>query len=607
MSAARSSPSDSRTPAVALGCVGLLLLVFLAFALVAKLQSALEEEIANRLRTAAALSLAAAEEIGATRPGDPAMVARLDELRRISAVSMIVLFDRDGRKFTQVTREGIPDAVPRQVRVVRRGRDGGLASRRPELDAAGGWTLIAPAVGEGTVGAALVRLDPRDMGALATARVLVHGGKLMAGVIIVTGILVVLRWARPGGASAPSPRVRASVESASDVDVVLGTMKEVVHSLKDSETDYRGRWTEASRDADHFRTTSASIVESISSGIVAFDDAGRITLCNRAAESVLAFDGRTARGRRLTEVFGEHDPVTKLGVDLLERGGVATRLEIARTGTGGEARWIGVSSSVLPGSSGLAAGGIFLVTDLTEARRVREAGELKDRLSAVGEMSAGIAHEIKNSLHSLAGFANLLREDAKEGALPLPVRGILDEVRALDAMVRRVLEFAKPSSFSREPVFANRLVEDVQQALGEKAKAAGVTVTLELDPRAGPVLADALAMRGAFVNLAANAIEAMAPGGTLTIATRASDGPSEEVRVSFRDTGPGIPEADREKVFAPFFSTKGTGIGLGLALVQKTVTDHGGRIQLRSRSGVGTEFSIHLPSAEAASAVGARA
>jgi signal transduction histidine kinase len=134
-----------------------------------------------------------------------------------------------------------------------------------------------------------------------------------------------------------------------------------------------------------------------------------------------------------------------------------------------------------------------------------------------------------------------------------------------------------------------------------------VAIAVELDPAHAEIFADALAMRGAFVNLAMNAIEAMGPGGTLTVAARAADGPSEEVRVSFRDTGPGLPEELREKVFAPFYSTKPTGIGLGLALVQKTMADHGGRIQVRSRAGVGTEFVIHLPKAEAGSTVGARA
>jgi signal transduction histidine kinase len=140
----------------------------------------------------------------------------------------------------------------------------------------------------------------------------------------------------------------------------------------------------------------------------------------------------------------------------------------------------------------------------------------------------------------------------------------------------------------------NRLVEEAAAAIAEKAKAQRVEVLLDLAAELSDARLDAVSIRGAFVNLAGNAIEAMVDGGTLTISTRAADS-SKELRISFRDTGPGILEEDRAKVFTPFFSTKRSGVGLGLALTQKTISDHGGRIQLHSRSGVGTEFVVHLP------------
>ncbi len=614
------TPADSSEPrglASFLGTVGLLMLVLLAFTLVAKLKGALEDEVATRLRVAAQLALRAADEVEAPSAADPAFVARLEEARRLALVTTLALYDPRGRVLVVASRPGADESLPRQVRVVSRGAGAAdLASRAPDLDAGGGWSLVAPGRERSGVGAVLVRLDPNDLGALATARVLFHVGKIAAAVVAIVGVLMLLRWANPS-----SPRgalARPAAQPASDVDLVLGTMKEAMQSLKDSETEYKEMWNAAERDAEHFRTTSASIVESITSGIVAFDASGRITLFNRAAESVLAFDGRASKGRALSEVFGADDPLPRLAGTLFERRAPASRLEIERPGRDGAARWIGVSSSVLPRKDGVPAGGIFLVTDLTLAKRARDEGELRDRLSAVGEMSAGIAHEIKNSLHSLLGFANLLREDSKGGELPLPVRGILEEMRSLEAMVKRILEFSKPSSLSRESVSLNRLAEEAASAVAEKARAAGVAVALDLAPELPAAWADALAVRGAFVNLAANAIEAMegaragaspaaggtaeiaATCGTLTIATRAADSLGGELRVSFRDTGPGIPAPDREKVFTPFFSTKRTGIGLGLALVQKTIADHGGRIQVHSRAGIGTEFVVALPSADAA-------
>lgn len=583
-----------KSSASLLGVIGLVLLVVLALTLAVNLKTALEEQIAVRLRASAKLVLLAMTELESPRFADPDLTLRLDEIRTLVPVTAIAVYDGRGRTLAQSAEEDAADAWPRQIRLTDEsgGGIGDVDARQPELDGTGGWSLLVYGPAGSACGAVLVRIDPRDLPALGAVRTLFQLGKILAGLVILTGVLVLLRWVRPS--SPPIPSMRTSVDPSSDVDLVLGTMQQVVHSLKDSESDYRDRWTAAARDADHFRTTSASIVESISSGIVAFDAAGKLTLSNRAAETILEFDGKSAPGKMLAEVFGAGDPVTKLGQDLLERGGIASRLEISRLDARGETRWIGVSSSVLHRQSGVPAGGILLVSDLTEARRSAEEAKLKDRLSAVGEMSAGIAHEIKNSLHSIMGFANLLREDAKDTEPPLAVRGILTEMHSLDATVRRILEFAKPSSFSHERVPVNRLVQETASSIAEKARAQGVEVVLELAPDLHDAHLDALSIRGAFVNLGGNAIEAMTQGGTLTIATRAADS-SKEIRISFRDTGPGIPEEDRAKVFTPFFSTKRSGVGLGLALTQKTICDHGGRIQLHSRSGVGTEFVVHLP------------
>jgi PAS domain S-box-containing protein len=330
--------------------------------------------------------------------------------------------------------------------------------------------------------------------------------------------------------------------------------------------------------------------------VVAFDPAGRVTMFNRAAEDILAVPARRAHGRPVAEILGAEDPVTRVAARLQELGRPTEVLETARTDATGVTRWLGLTSTVLRGDDGADRGGILLIADLTETKRLRDQMELKDRLSAVGEMAAGIAHEIKNALHSLMGFANLLREDFP-GEPPLPVRGILTEVEALRGIVHSILEFSRPSSLATEPAQANALVREVAESVAEAARAGGVDVALELDPELPAVSLDAEAVRRAFLNLARNAIEAMGGGGSLTIATRATE-TGEGIRVGFRDTGPGIAESDRATVFTPFYTTKRDGSGLGLALVHKTVTDHGGRIVLLSRVGVGTEFIVHLPGGE---------
>jgi signal transduction histidine kinase len=259
---------------------------------------------------------------------------------------------------------------------------------------------------------------------------------------------------------------------------------------------------------------------------------------------------------------------------------------------------------VIRRKDGAPVGGILLLTDLTETKRLREQMGLHERLSAVGEMSAGIAHEIKNSLHSLMGFANLLRDDFADP--PLAVRGILSEVRSLESIVKGILEFSKPVALVRSPASVNELVVETSEAVAEAARSRGVAIALDLDDALPKAWIDAGAVKRVLLNLALNAVEAMGDGGTLTISTRRADIAADAdgspgraaVRVGFRDTGPGIAESERSRIFTPFHSTKRDGNGLGLAIAHRTVTDHGGRIVLHSRPGVGSEFVVLLPEEE---------
>jgi signal transduction histidine kinase len=181
-----------------------------------------------------------------------------------------------------------------------------------------------------------------------------------------------------------------------------------------------------------------------------------------------------------------------------------------------------MSGSPLKDAEGESRGGILLVDDLTETKRLRDAMAIKDRLSAVGEMSAGIAHEIKNSLHSLLGYANLLKEDAS-GEPPLPVKGVLAEVRSLEGLVKGILELSRPSRLVRAPVDLNHLVRETVDATAEAARARQVEVKSDLDETIPSVAADAASVKRIFLNCAINAIEAMEKDGVLTITTRPSE------------------------------------------------------------------------------------
>lgn len=231
----------------------------------------------------------------------------------------------------------------------------------------------------------------------------------------------------------------------------------------------------------------------------------------------------------------------------------------------------------------------------------------RDRLAALGEMAAGLAHEIRNPLGAIKGAAQYLDPERLGGEEGEFVQVIIEEVDRLNGVVTQFLDYARPLKSAPHPIDVNDVVERtlrlVQNALPEN-----VAVVAHLDPALPRAHSDAEQLKQVVINLLQNAVQAMPGGGRLTISTGlpAEDGGGfrlrsrgpEQVEVRVRDTGPGIAEQDREHVFVPFYTTKEKGTGLGLAISQRIVRSHGGNISLQSRTGEGTEFVIRLPAVE---------
>ena len=218
-----------------------------------------------------------------------------------------------------------------------------------------------------------------------------------------------------------------------------------------------------------------------------------------------------------------------------------------------------------------------------------------DRLSALGELSAGMAHEIRNPLGSIRGTAEILREGMADDDPRGEFAAILiQEVDRLNKVVQDFLEFARPGETDRGAVDLNALLQELLQFTRQPARSGGVTVAFA--PGAiPPVQADREQLRQAFLNLILNALQAMPAGGELTIATTAGE---KGVQVRFRDTGCGIAAGDLERIFNPFFTTRSEGTGLGLAIVHRIIQGHGGRIDVSSEPGIGTVFTLGLPAAK---------
>lgn len=223
-------------------------------------------------------------------------------------------------------------------------------------------------------------------------------------------------------------------------------------------------------------------------------------------------------------------------------------------------------------------------------RTFRESVDKLRELASLGEMSAGIAHEFRNSLGSIMGYAQLLR---RGGAKEEIIEKMVTQCHRFRSLLDEFLKFAKPAELKLEPL-------DVREILKESLSSADtdrLSVSLDFDPKMPSVRGDKLLLRQVFLNLIQNSAEATPAGGRLTVRVKGS---KDGVEIGFKDSGKGIPRENLTEVFTPFFSTKEEGIGLGLSLVHKIVTAHGGKVKVLSEEGEGTEVLILLPSSKPA-------
>jgi signal transduction histidine kinase len=223
--------------------------------------------------------------------------------------------------------------------------------------------------------------------------------------------------------------------------------------------------------------------------------------------------------------------------------------------------------------------------------------ERADRLASVGEMAAGIAHEIKNPLTGIAAAVTIIKDDfASTDARTEILNEVLEQVKRLDKTVNDLLFFGKPTQ--PEPTYTdiNSTLKKTLMFASQHRGGKNIEKRLELQEDLSPVYVDQKQIQQVFLNLILNAIQAMHDNGLLTVGTSMveKDG-MPWVRITIADTGPGMPAQILEKIFTPFFTTKAQGTGLGLAICHKLISQHGGDISVTSEDGKGTVFTVDLP------------
>jgi two-component system nitrogen regulation sensor histidine kinase GlnL len=428
----------------------------------------------------------------------------------------------------------------------------------------------------------------------------------MGTVWVLTGVLFVIVLA--GAALAASAARRFFHHGSQPIDdlgtpkprsdnpaaFMTASMQAVIQKLREQEKELEALHRAERERAEQTERLSEAVTRNMPAGLVLLNSAGLITSANPAAE--LALGIKSLAYRRYNEVLGADSRLTQLIAACLEQGRTFRREEVEYITPSHELCQLGVTISPILRANGEVSGAICLLSDLTELAALQKQIHMKENLAALGEMSAGIAHEFKNALATISGYAQMIRSEAKPGT-EIREHGekILDQTRALTHVVTEFLKFARPLELADEQVTLRPMIDRV---LAEVAEALpGVSITCEGE--FGDVSGDDALLRQALLNLARNAAEAAAdnPGGGQVIlrGEMEQSGPTQGQRISIADNGPGIPAEALTKIFMPFYTTKTNGTGLGLAVVQKIVVQHGGSIEARNQSQGGAEFIVWLP------------
>jgi two-component system sensor histidine kinase PilS (NtrC family) len=344
------------------------------------------------------------------------------------------------------------------------------------------------------------------------------------------------------------------------------------------------------KDLEQLEAFNASIVHSMDSGLLTLDSSNTITSLNRAAEQITGFGREEVVGQTLLAIFPgvvEHlSAQSELSHKRLQRYDVEFKKKNGSVG------YLGFSVSSLMEPDGRAIGKLLIFQDLTALKIMEAHIKRVDKLAAVGEMAAGIAHEIKNPLASMTGSIQLLKDQINVTSVTQKLMRIaLREADRLNGLTNDFLLFARPNSGNAEAVELGSTVDETLQLFEQDAvRRNGVRVVRQIAPDIWTKM-DPKHIRQVLWNLLLNAADAIDGKGTIEVSARII---RDTVQLAIKDDGCGIPEETQKTVFDPFFTTKTQGTGLGLSIVHRLVESYGGRVDVQSEEGQGTTFILHL-------------
>lgn len=348
----------------------------------------------------------------------------------------------------------------------------------------------------------------------------------------------------------------------------------------------------------------ATVIDSVGDGVIVVASSGLITLCNPAAEEITGFSRRQAQGAEFDKLFALEKTLLEMVNKTIRTGITISDHENVVVRSTGRITPVAVTCYPLVEGSGENIGAILTLKDITYIRELEAAVRQADRLSTLGTLAAGLAHEVKNPLGGIKGAAQLMeREFEPESEMLEYTQVMIRETERIDHIIRELLELASPRGVKWAPINLHQVLGDIlllqRQAVADRQ----IAFIQHFDPSIPEIMADGEMLTRLFLNLICNAIDAMGVDGRLTVSSRVlsdyrmaqNERRSRMVAIEISDDGPGIPSEDLENIWTPFFSTKSGGTGLGLTICHKIVSEHRGMIKAESDPGHGTKFTVLLP------------
>lgn len=427
------------------------------------------------------------------------------------------------------------------------------------------------------------------------------GGLLIAALITALLVKSLLRPYRLMVKKAAKEKIIPSFEEGKadgELNIAVGIFEQVIRELKQKEKALRELYQKTDRRAKNLESYNEYILKSMTNGMIICDEHGKITRINHPAEIILDKSESSVLGKHYKGVFGEPSSLCSVIQTAFTEQRPHSIPETSLNRASGESISLNLSSSVVKDERGNMLGVVVFLTDLTELKKLEQEIAFKDKMATLGEMSSGLAHELRNSMGAILGFGKLIRKRKDDGlAQSHAIDGLVNEAMSMESMLQRFLAFARPFQLKIQETDLKEIIDDCHGCVKEALKENKIAFEFDCQPNLRLIRGDRLLLKQCFQNLIQNSIQAMPNGGKLCVSVRDEQVRSGEkcILVEVSDTGWGIAKEDQERVFNPFFTSREKGTGLGLSLVKKIVSLHHGSIELQSEPGKGTRFTIRLP------------